>query len=56
MIGFAIDGILGFSVAPLRFILGLGFAISALSLLVGLVAIVAQARRFGSRRFRDGLR
>ena len=39
MIGFAIDGILGFSVAPLRFILGLGFAISALSILVGLIAI-----------------
>jgi hypothetical protein len=28
MISFAIDGILGFSVAPLRFILGLGFVIS----------------------------
>jgi glycosyltransferase involved in cell wall biosynthesis len=40
MISFAIDGILGFSVAPLRFILGLGFVISALSMLVGVVAIV----------------
>jgi polyisoprenyl-phosphate glycosyltransferase len=40
MISFAIDGILGFSVAPLRFILGLGFAISLLSLAVGVVAIV----------------
>src|SRR5215204_6298740 len=38
MISFAIDGILGFSVAPLRFILGLGFMISALSMAVGLVA------------------
>ena len=28
MISFAIDGILGFSVTPLRFILGLGFVIS----------------------------
>jgi glycosyltransferase involved in cell wall biosynthesis len=40
MISFAIDGILGFSVAPLRIILGLGFVISALSMAVGLVAIV----------------
>jgi dolichol-phosphate mannosyltransferase len=40
MISFAIDGILGFSVAPLRFILGLGFAISLLSLAVGVLAIV----------------
>jgi polyisoprenyl-phosphate glycosyltransferase len=39
MISFAIDGITGFSVAPLRFILGLGFVISALSLAWGLVAI-----------------
>jgi dolichol-phosphate mannosyltransferase len=39
MFSFAIDGILAFSVAPLRFILGLGFIISALSMLVGLVAI-----------------
>jgi glycosyltransferase involved in cell wall biosynthesis len=42
MIGFAIDGILGFSVAPLRFILGLGFVISALSLAWGLVAIIVK--------------
>jgi dolichol-phosphate mannosyltransferase len=40
MISFAIDGILGFSVAPLRFILGLGFVISLLSLAWGVVAIV----------------
>jgi glycosyltransferase involved in cell wall biosynthesis len=42
MISFAIDGILGFSVAPLRFILGLGFVISLLSLAMGLVAIVVK--------------
>jgi polyisoprenyl-phosphate glycosyltransferase len=40
MISFAIDGILGFSVAPLRIVLGLGFVISALSMAVGVVAIV----------------
>lgn len=40
MISFAIDGILGFSVAPLRFILGLGFVISLLSIAMGIVAIV----------------
>jgi polyisoprenyl-phosphate glycosyltransferase len=40
MISFAIDGILGFSVAPLRFILGLGFVISGISFAVGLVAII----------------
>ena len=39
MISFAIDGILSFSVAPLRFVLGLGFVISLVSLAVGLVAI-----------------
>ena len=42
MVSFAIDGILGFSVAPLRFILGLGFVISGLSLAWGLVAIVVK--------------
>jgi dolichol-phosphate mannosyltransferase len=42
MISFAIDGIMGFSVAPLRFILGLGFVISALSLTWGLVAIIVK--------------
>jgi polyisoprenyl-phosphate glycosyltransferase len=42
MISFAIDGIMGFSVAPLRFILGLGFVISALSLLWGLIAIIVK--------------
>ena len=40
MISFAIDGIMGFSVAPLRFILGLGFVISLLSIAMGVVAIV----------------
>jgi len=40
MIGFAIDGILGFSVAPLRITLGLGFVISGLALLMGMIAIV----------------
>jgi dolichol-phosphate mannosyltransferase len=40
MIRFAIDGILGFSVAPLRAIIGLGFAISGLALVVGFTAIV----------------
>jgi polyisoprenyl-phosphate glycosyltransferase len=39
MISFAIDGILSFSVAPLRFVLGLGFVISLVSLVVGLIAI-----------------
>jgi polyisoprenyl-phosphate glycosyltransferase len=42
MISFAIDGIMGFSVTPLRFILGLGFVISALSLVWGLVAIIVK--------------
>jgi polyisoprenyl-phosphate glycosyltransferase len=42
MISFAIDGILGFTVAPLRFILGLGFVISLLSLVWGLAAIVVK--------------
>jgi polyisoprenyl-phosphate glycosyltransferase len=40
MISFAIDGILGFSVAPLRIILGIGFVISALSMAVGVTAII----------------
>ncbi len=40
MISFAIDGILGFSVAPLRFILGLGFVISLLSIAMGMLSIV----------------
>jgi dolichol-phosphate mannosyltransferase len=42
MISFAIDGIMGFSVAPLRFILGLGFVISALSIIWGIVAIIVK--------------
>src|SRR5262249_29290544 len=40
MLTFAIDGILGFSVAPLRFILGLGFVISLLSIAMGIAAII----------------
>jgi dolichol-phosphate mannosyltransferase len=40
MMRFALDGILGFSVAPLRIILGLGFVMSAIALLVGVIAIV----------------
>jgi polyisoprenyl-phosphate glycosyltransferase len=40
MIRFAIDGIIGFSVAPLRFVLGLGFVISLLSIAMGIAAIV----------------
>jgi dolichol-phosphate mannosyltransferase len=40
MIGFAVDGVLGFSVAPLRYILGLGFIFSGLAIAVGLLAIV----------------
>lgn len=40
MVRFAIDGILGFSVAPLRIIIGLGFAMSLVALVVGVVAIV----------------
>jgi dolichol-phosphate mannosyltransferase len=39
MVGFAIDGILGFSVAPLRIILVIGFAMSGVALIMGLVAI-----------------
>jgi glycosyltransferase involved in cell wall biosynthesis len=40
MISFAIDGIMGFSVTPLRLILGLGFVISLLSLTVAVIAII----------------
>jgi len=40
MVRFAIDGILGFSVAPLRAIIGLGFLMSVVALIVGVVAIV----------------
>jgi dolichol-phosphate mannosyltransferase len=42
MISFAIDGIMGFSVTPLRFILGLGFVISALSIIWGIVAVIVK--------------
>jgi polyisoprenyl-phosphate glycosyltransferase len=42
MIHFAVDGILGFSTAPLRLILGVGFLISIVALAVGLLAIVAK--------------
>jgi dolichol-phosphate mannosyltransferase len=40
MLSFAIDGLAGFSVAPLRFIIGLGFVISLLSIAMGIIAIV----------------
>ena len=40
MVGFAVDAILSFSVAPLRIVIGLGFAISAAALTFGLVAAV----------------
>ena len=40
MIGFAIDGLLSFSVAPLRFIIAIGFLMSIAALVVGVVAIV----------------
>lgn len=40
MIGFAIDGILSFSVAPLRIVIGIGFLMSAAGLTFGIVAIV----------------
>jgi dolichol-phosphate mannosyltransferase len=40
MIGFAIDGLLSFTVAPLRIIIAIGFLMSIAALIVGLVAIV----------------
>jgi dolichol-phosphate mannosyltransferase len=40
MLAFATDGIVSFSVAPLRFVLALGFFVSAASLLGALVAVV----------------
>jgi dolichol-phosphate mannosyltransferase len=40
MISFALDALLGFSVAPLRLILGLGFLISCLAIVAGLAAAV----------------
>lgn len=40
MIGFAMDGILSFSVAPLRMIIGVGFLMSLVALTFGIVAIV----------------
>jgi polyisoprenyl-phosphate glycosyltransferase len=42
MIKFATDGIVGFSAAPLRFALKLGFAVSALSFVVGLAALISK--------------
>jgi polyisoprenyl-phosphate glycosyltransferase len=39
MMRFAVDGILGFSTAPLRLILAIGFAFSGLALALGVVAI-----------------
>jgi polyisoprenyl-phosphate glycosyltransferase len=38
MIGFAIDGILSFSVAPLRIVVGLGFLMSITAVMFGVVA------------------
>lgn len=40
MIGFAIDGLLSFSVAPLRIIIGIGFVMSFAALVFGAVSIV----------------
>jgi glycosyltransferase involved in cell wall biosynthesis len=40
MANFAIDGLLSFSNAPLRLALGVGFAVSALSFALGLVAVI----------------
>ena len=57
MISFAIDGILGFSVAPLRFILGLGFVISLLSIALGTRRHHREAHRLACLPAgRDGLR
>lgn len=40
MMSFALDGIVSFSAAPLRLALGLGFAVSALSMFAGILTIV----------------
>lgn len=40
MIGFAADGVISFSAAPLRAVLSGGFVVSVLSLLIGVTAIV----------------
>jgi len=40
MTNFALDGILSFSNAPLRLALGVGFAVSLVSFVFGLVAVV----------------
>lgn len=42
MVNFALDGIVGFSKAPLRFALGFGFVVSVLAFLVGFGAIVVK--------------
>lgn len=47
MVRFARDGILGFSNAPLRLILKLGFVVSALAVLSGIAAIVAKLTGHG---------
>ena len=39
MLSFALDGIVSFSAAPLRLALGLGFLVSALSMLAGVLAV-----------------
>jgi dolichol-phosphate mannosyltransferase len=42
MLGFAADGIVSFSVVPLRLALNLGFLASTLSLLLGIIAVVVK--------------
>ena len=42
MIRFATDGLIGFSTAPLRYAMALGFAISALAFAGGIAAIIAK--------------
>jgi polyisoprenyl-phosphate glycosyltransferase len=48
MLKFAADGVVSFSAAPLRLALNLGFAVSALSFLFGLVALVSKLAGFYS--------
>jgi dolichol-phosphate mannosyltransferase len=42
MLGFAVDGIVSFSTAPLRFALKIGFIVSAASIAFGIAALVAK--------------
>jgi polyisoprenyl-phosphate glycosyltransferase len=46
MIAFAVDGIVSFSEVPLRFVMAVGFVISALSFLLGVAAIVVKVANF----------